>query len=203
MGENKDTGGGGKAKRKRKRVSPRVPRHPDAENYFQLVKARRKLELLTEGKTKEKHGSDSPLFRDPVIAAAARMRASSLRWQLKEALRRKVTPDILESLRERGIDVDDVEGVTFGSAIAAKVALQALESGRAGDKAVDQLIAMEPKELHLDEGPIRPSVSASMLSRLTPEQLEQLRAIRATLKEAADEDTEVRRPKDVTPKGDT
>ena len=116
---------------------------------------------------------------------AVRRRKASLRVSVREALQQRVSEKTLDELRLLGMDFTDQPDTTFATVISAKIVTQALMSGRPGDKAVDQLIAMEPKELHIDVPDEKPSLASEMLSRLTPEQLAQLREIRKALQEAA------------------
>jgi len=91
----------------------------------------------------------------------------------------------MERLRGEGIEADGQ--ISYREAIAAKLLVQSLLFDRSGAKAIDQLIALEPKEMHIEADTNVQSLNASVLARLDKRDLSELRRLRATIGRLASE----------------
>ena len=72
-------------------------------------------------------------------------KGAQLKELLGSVLACEISDDIRDWLRD-SYDIEVSEGVTFVEAIIVKLAIQALTPGKAGDKALDAIMAAQPKE---------------------------------------------------------
>jgi hypothetical protein len=136
------------------------------------------LRLFKPGDVPNPHGGSTQGHKDK----------RTLRSAVRAALETRLTPEDLQRMRSEGVEVD--ANMTYREALAAKLMIQSLFFGKAGDKATDQLIALEPKELHVEADANISSLNATVLTKLSPEELRQMRALRAKLAKLAGNEVE-------------
>jgi hypothetical protein len=157
----------------KERRSPRQGKTPAARRA-QLAN----LRLFKPGDVANPHGNGARGHKD----------RKTLRSAVRAALETRLTPEDLQRMQSEGIEVD--ANMTYREALAAKLMIQSLFFGKAGDKATDQLIALEPREVHIEADARVASLNATVLAKLSPEELKQMRALRAKLAKLAGNEIE-------------